>query len=101
MKRHRGSQFGRGRPYGPGLNRARAPRLSDAGIARGPGLLVAFVTAAIVFGIGYQLFPVRPKQVPPAPPAAPVTQQPTPPPVVDAGGIATAPAADAGSVTAR
>src|SRR5689334_17696151 len=44
-------------------------RQRDAGIARGPGLLVAAVTAAIVFVIGQQLFPVKPKQ-PPAPPPA-------------------------------
>ena len=60
-------------------------RQRDAGIARGPGLLVAAVTAAIVFAIGLQVFPVKPKQPPAPPPApAPVAQTPPPAPVADA-----------------
>jgi hypothetical protein len=35
------------------------PRRSDAGIARGPGLAVAGVTAMIVFVIGLEIFPTR------------------------------------------
>ena len=73
-------------------------RQRDAGIARGPGLLVAAVTAAIVFAIGQQLFPVKPKQPPAPPPApAPVAQTPPPAPVADA----TPPAAEAGTAAAK
>ena len=69
-------------------------RRSDAGIARGPGLLVAAVTAAVVFAIGHHLFPIRPR---PAPIATPIAGS------ADAGAVvavapsladATAPAAD-------
>src|SRR4051812_7942016 len=44
-------------------------RNADAGIARGPGLVVAGVTAAIVFVIGQQLFPIKPRPAP-TPPVA-------------------------------
>jgi hypothetical protein len=74
-------------------------RAADAGIARGPGLAVAGVTAAIVFMIGQQLFPVRPRQEPPPP--APIVAAPPPvvaPPVVDA---AVAAAAEAGTAAAK
>jgi hypothetical protein len=70
-------------------------RRTDAGIARGPGIAVAAVTAALVFVIGLQIFPAR-KAQPPAPPIpAPVveTPPPAPPPAVDAV------AADAGAAT--
>ena len=77
-------------------------RQRDAGIARGPGLLVAAVTAAIVFAIGLQVFPVKPKQ-PPAPPPAPVapTPPPAPAPVADAAAADAAPTADAGTAAAK
>jgi hypothetical protein len=74
-------------------------RVADAGIARGPGLAVAGVTAAVVFVIGQQLFPVRPRQEPPPP--APIVATPPPvvaPPVVDA---AVAAAAEAGTATKK
>src|SRR4051812_14845596 len=80
-------------------------RQTDAGIARGPGLVVVAVTAAIVFGIGQQLFPVKPKQ--PAPPAAPAPVAPTPPPsepgpLADgAATVAAPPAIEAGVVAAK
>ena len=85
-------------PCDPALTRARQ---TDAGIARGPGIFVTALTAAIVFVIGQQLFPVKPKQPPSAPPApAPVAETPpAPKPVVDGGAVAaTTPAAEAGSV---
>lgn len=78
-------------------------RQRDAGVARGPGLLVAAVTAAIVFVIGQQLFPVKPKQ-PPAPPPAPVapTPPPAPAPVADAAtAVVTPPAAEAGTASTK
>jgi len=84
-----------------------AARAADAGIARGPGLAVAGVTAAIVFAIGQQLFPVRSRQEPPAP--APIVATPPPvvtPPAVDASaaaaeaGTAATNVADAGDKTA-
>jgi hypothetical protein len=85
-----------------------APRRPpDAGIARGPGLLVVAVTAAIVFGIGQQLFPVKPKQPAAPTPAAPAPVAPTPPapeprPVADgAATVAAPPAIDAGAVAAK
>ena len=72
--------------HAPSRTVAARPRRSDAGIARGPGLLVAAVTAAIVFVIGQQLFPLKPRQVPP-----PVA-------TADAGaGVATASPAEAGA----
>lgn len=84
-------------------------RATDAGIARGPGLAVAGVTAAIVFLIGQQLFPVRSRQEPPAP--APIVVAPPPvvtPPAVDATVAAPAEAgttatkvADAGAAVAE
>jgi hypothetical protein len=67
------------------------PRRPDSGIARAPGLLVAAVTAAIVFVIGQQLFPIKPKQFQPPPPPAPTAAPETPPPT------APVPAADAAS----
>lgn len=80
-------------------------RQTDAGIARAPGLLVAGVTAAIVFVIGQQLFPVKPKQPPAPPPTAAETPPPAPPPptpVADAASaVATPPAAEAGAVAAK
>ena len=83
-------------------------RQTDAGIARGPGLAVAGVTAAIVFVIGQQLFPVKPKQ-PPAPPAAPTVAEtppatPLPPamPAADAAAaVAVPPATEAGATAAK
>jgi hypothetical protein len=99
------------RPCDPAGTRARR---TDAGIARGPGILVAAVTAVIVFVIGQQLFPVKPRQPPSPPPVpSPVAEPPpAPKPVVDAGAIATAPpaadaartveqSADAGAVVAE
>ena len=74
-------------------------RRSDAGIARGPGLAVAAVTAAIVFVIGLEIFPTR--RPPPAPPPAPPIVQTPPPPVVDTGTVATPPAAEAGAIAAK
>jgi hypothetical protein len=88
-------------PYDPARTRARQ---TDAGIARGPGIFVAALTAVIVFVIGQQLFPVKPKQALSPPPApAPVAETPpAPKPVVDAGAVATAPpAAEAGSVVEK
>jgi hypothetical protein len=76
----------------------RPGRRPDAGIARGPGIAVAGVVAAIVFAIGQQLFPIRPRQEP-APPA-PLPTPPPPavaPPTLDAAPAAVAPAADAGA----
>ena len=78
-------------------------RAADAGIARGPGMAVAGVTAAVVFVIGQQLFPVRPRQEPPPP--APVVATPPPvvaPPAVDAAvAAATPPASDAGTAATK
>jgi len=80
-------------------------RRPDAGIARGPGLAVAGITAAIVFVIGLQIFPTRHSQ--PTPPPAPPVVQPPPPqpvPVADAATAAEAAASaaaktpDAGTV---
>jgi len=86
-------------------------RQTDAGIARGPGLAVAGVTAAIVFVIGQQLFPVKPKQQPAPPPATPTAAEtppapPPPPPItpaVDAAAavVAAPPAAEAGAVAVK
>ena len=75
------------------------PRRSDAGIARGPGLAVAGVTAMIVFVIGLEIFPTR--RPPSAPPPAPPVVQTPPPPVVDTGTVATPPAAEAGAIAAK
>ncbi len=79
-----------------GKPRSHARRL-DAGIARGPGVAVAVVTAAGVFVIGLQLFPAR-RLEPTPPPASPVVQPPPPPPapVADA-----ATAAEAGAIAAK
>jgi len=70
-------------------------------------LAVAAVTAAIVFGIGQQLFPVKPKQ-PPAPPpsvpapVAPTLPSPEPKPASDgAATVAAPPAIEAGAVAAK
>src|SRR4051812_8980843 len=81
-------------------------RQTDGGIARGPGLLVVAVTAAIVFGIGQHLFPVKPRQ-PAPPPAAPAPVAPTlppsePGPVADAADTVVAPPViEAGVVAAK
>ena len=77
-------------------------RATDAGIARGPGLVVAGVTAAIVFVIGWQLFPVRPRTTPTPPaPTVAVTPPPVAPPaVVDAAAPLTATAPEGGATTA-
>jgi len=64
-------------------------RRSDTGIARGPGLLVAAVTAAIVFAIGQHLFPVKPRHV--VTPASVATQ----PAASDASAAAATTAPDA------
>jgi hypothetical protein len=76
--------------------RARSP---DAGIARGPGLVAAGVTAAIVFVIGHQLFPIKPRPAPTPPPIA--TADAGAPgamaAAVDATAAVTPPAADAGA----
>jgi hypothetical protein len=82
----------------------RPSRQRDAGIARGPGLAVAGVTAGIVFVIGLQLFPVKPRPQPAPPPAPPVAE--TPPPeatrVADAAvAVPAPPAADAGAMAAQ
>lgn len=88
------------RPCDPARPRARQ---TDAGIARGPGIFVAAVTAVIVFAIGHQLIPVKQKQ-PAAPPPAPApiaeTQPPAPQPASDAAAAVatTPPAAEAGAV---
>jgi hypothetical protein len=65
--------------------------------------VVAAVTAAIVFVIGQQLFPVKPRQAPP--PVAPTTAPETPPPppiaaAADAASLAAA-AGDAGTKAAK
>jgi hypothetical protein len=79
-------------------------RRPDAGIARGPGLAVAAVTAAVVFVIGLEVFPSRLHQ-PLAPPLAPPVVTPPPPaptPVADAAAAtATPPALDAGAVAVK
>src|SRR5262245_10418330 len=83
-------------PRPPDRTVARA-RAADAGTARGPGLAVAAVVAAIVFAIGHSLFPVRPRQEPTPPVAGADAGVPTamgtagapaatpPPPVAEAG----------------
>jgi hypothetical protein len=65
-------------------------------------MVVAAVTALIVFAIGYELIPAKQKQ-PPAPPPAPAPVAETPPPAPKAAGDAAAvattpPAAEAGAV---
>ena len=81
-------------PRGPSGHEAKgAPRRTESGIARGPGLLVAAVTAAIVFVIGMQVWPVKPKQVEQPPAPAPVA--PAEPPATADGGSAAADAAGA------
>jgi hypothetical protein len=105
MSRPSGKLHGRG-PSGPeagapACSNARPARRSESGIARGPGLLVAAVTAGIVFVIGMQLFPIKPKEV--QPPATPPTTAPeTPPPAAaaDAASRASAGGADAGTTAA-
>ena len=81
---------------------SRPRRHPDSGIARGPGLLVAAVTAAIVFVIGQQLFPVKPKQAqPPAtPPPTTTPETPPPPPPVPAADAATQASAATGDAGA-
>ena len=67
---------------------ARAPDERDptAGIGRPGGILVAAVTAAIVFVIGQQLLPERKREAPPPPPPPPAPEVTTPPPPrVEAG----------------
>src|SRR5262252_8434247 len=104
-----GKHFGRCRPSGRTAIRARGARGTDAGIARGPGLLVAGVTAAIVFAIGHQLFPIKPRLVVPPPPPVqpalpPAPAQPNPGPATaapDAAVHAAVAAADAGRVATR
>jgi hypothetical protein len=78
-------------------------RQTDAGIARGAGLAVAGVTAAIVFVIGQQLFPVKPKQQPAPPPAAPTVAEtpPAPPPTPAADAAAPPPSIEAGVAAAK
>src|SRR6476659_1107593 len=77
-------------PTGPSPSRA---RVTDAGIARGAGLAVAAVSAAIVVAIGMALFPVHKKA--PTEPVAPTAVAPTPPPssmaVADAAAVAPTP----------
>jgi len=78
---------------------SRTSRHEEAGIARGPGLLVAAVTAAIVFVIGQQLIPVKPKQVQPpvTPPPTTAPETPPPPPPAADAAPASAAAGDAGA----
>src|SRR5690349_13843192 len=95
MTRQRDRHLGRPQPPGSASGRARA---TDAGIARGPGIVVAVVTAAIVFVIGQQLFPVKSRQAPPAPTVAVNPPPVTPPPaLVDAATQAATGAAEAGA----
>src|SRR6187402_1245472 len=86
-------------PRGPSGSEAARARRTESGIARGPGLLVAAVTAAIVFVIGMQVWPVKPKQVEPPPAPAPVA--PAEPPAAADGGLAAADAAAATDAGAR
>ena len=82
--------------------RASAPaRRSDSGIARAPGLVVASITAAVVFMIGHHLFPIRPRQAStPEPvatrPSAPDASQATAAAVPDAAALHDAATAEAG-----
>ncbi len=52
----------------------RPPRAAEAGIGRPGGLLVAALTAAVVFGIGHQLLPSQTVEAPPLPPPPPAPQ---------------------------
>ena len=77
------------------------PRQTDAGIARAPGLAVAAVTAGIVFLIGQQLFPVKPRQ-PALPPPPPAIAETPPAAVADAAAVvAVPPAIEASAVAAK
>src|SRR5689334_7023794 len=75
-------------------------RGSDTGLARGPGIVVTVVTAAIVFVIGQRLFPIPARQSPPQPgptvavSPAPVTPRPA---VIDAAAQAPTSGADGGT----
>ncbi|HEY7376395.1 MAG TPA: hypothetical protein VIF57_29820 [Polyangia bacterium] len=95
MSRQGDNHFGRQQTPGPASGRMRA---TDAGMARGPGIVVALVTAAIVFVIGQRLFPVKSRQAPPPAPTVAVNPPPVvpPPPAAVDGG---APAAEAGTTT--
>jgi hypothetical protein len=94
--------MGRCTPPEPSGRTATCARTTDAGIARGPGLAVAGVTAAIVFVIGQQLFPIRPRQpTPPAPIATADAQAPTTAAPADAGAIIAAPKVEAGVVATK
>jgi hypothetical protein len=88
----------RSRPDGRLPARARK---TDAGIARGAGLAVAGLTAAIVIGIGLALFPVRRQEPQPAPPVAAPTPPAPPPSVADAAAVAATPSAEAGSAAPK
>lgn len=63
----------------PNRPAARPPRAVEAGVGRPGGLLVAALTAAIVFGIGHRLLPRQTAAAPPLPPPAPAPP-PMPPP---------------------
>jgi hypothetical protein len=64
----------------------RAPRAAEAGIGRPGGLLVAAITAALVFGLGRQLWPRHQPEAPTAaaPPPTPATPPPPAPTLSDA-----------------
>jgi len=64
----------------------RAPRSAEAGIGRPSGLLVAGLTAALVFGLGHQLWPRHQPEGPiaSAPPPTPATPPPSAPTLSDA-----------------
>jgi hypothetical protein len=55
----------------------RVPRSAEAGIGRPGGLLIAAITAALVFALGHQLWPQHQPEAPTAPPPTPA---PAPPP---------------------
>src|SRR4051794_13605564 len=73
----------------------RCARQADAGVARGPGLLVAGVTAAIVFAVGQHLFPIKQRE--PARPTAPAVSETAPQTPSLAADAASTPQATAGS----
>jgi hypothetical protein len=87
----------------------RAPGSAQAGIGRPGGLLVAGITAALVFGLGHRLWPQHQPEAPiaPAPPPTPATPPPPAPTLSDAapspradGALSTG-AADAAAPDAR
>ncbi|HZL20338.1 MAG TPA: hypothetical protein VFG23_21575, partial [Polyangia bacterium] len=79
----------------------RAPRSAEAGIGKPGGLLVAAITAALVFALGQRVWPRHQPDVPAAPAFPPTTAPAAVPPPADAaaarsdGAPAAAPGADA------